>query len=353
MILNDKIDISVIITHWNRPNRLIELLNYLLSSHIQNDQKDCLNLSIEVIIVDSLSEHSILVKDYFNQLKYPITVNFLIKSLFLESNKGPSFARAQGLRMAKGEYIQFIDDDDWISSNKLCHQFRWARSHPEVDLIASCWARVAANEGIGNSQSAELIQPQFDIPLVISVLENFTHLSACLLKNSMLKAVSAFDEEFWLVEDVHLQLKLLQNDATFDIAPSSSPLFFYRSSPESGSLSTNPNRKPFLLACIRNLQLAEDVLFKTMYFNEDSRIRLSNLYGQLARGFFQCDRQIFKQTLDHIYKLNPYYLPKQPFGLRVASVLFGYSRAERISFWWQKIKRRAYVLIHYYNSSNL
>ena len=332
-------DISIVITHWNRPNRLLDLVNYIHFSLFANKPQAFEALSIELIIIDSPSQGSQFVKSELNRHKEEICANCSFTTLYLDSNKGPSYARYHGLRLAKGKFIQFIDDDDWIDPQKLWLQFKWASEHPQADLIASCWARVESDALIGKSQTVAPVYPNFNKPMVLSILEEFTHLSACLLRRSVLLAAKAFEEGFWLVEDVHLQLKLLQQGAIFEIAPASIPLFFYRSSPESGSLSTEANRKPFLLACLRNLNFTEEILLEQTPVKKDY-LRLSHLYFQLARGFFACDPSLFRMIVAHIYLLNPDFLPLAPAKLRFASRIFGYATAERISHWLRMLKRK-------------
>lgn len=345
----DTIDISIVITHWNRPSRLLDLINYLHFSLFANKHQFIENLSIELIIIDSRSQSSQFVKSELTRHEKENCANLAFTTLYLESNKGPSYARYHGIQLAKGKFIQFIDDDDWIDPEKLWLQFKWASDHPRADLIASCWGRVEADAIIGTSQATVPVQPIFNIPVVLSILEEFTHLSACLLKRSTLLAAKAFEETFWLVEDVHLQLKLLQQGAIFEIAPATFPLFFYRSSPESGSLSTDANRQPFLLACLRNLYFAEEILLEMSPAKKGNLVRLSNLYFQLARGFFSCDPNIFRKIVAHIYFLNPNFLPLSPSRLRFASRVFGYATAERLSHWVSMLKFK----VNLGNKSNL
>jgi glycosyltransferase involved in cell wall biosynthesis len=338
MTQEDTFDISIVITHWNRPSRLLDLINYIHFSLFTNKPQLFEDLSIELIIIDSQSQSSQYVKSELIRHDKENCANVAFTTLYLDSNKGPSYARYHGLQLAKGKFIQFIDDDDWIDPQKLWLQFEWASDHPRADLIASCWARVEADAIIGTSQATVPVQPIFKIPVALSILEDFTHLSACLLKRSTLLAAKAFEEAFWLVEDVHLQLKLLRQGAIFEIAPATFPLFFYRSSPESGSLSTEANRQPFLLACLRNLYFAEEILLEMSQAKKDNLVRLSHLYFQLARGFFSCDPIIFRKTVAHIYLLNPNFLPLSPAKLRFASWVFGYATAERLSHWVRMLK---------------
>ena len=82
--------------------------------------EDCLNslvlqdvLDFEVIIVDDNSSDNSLdiIKKYCNLLPD------IFKYIHLEENKGVSVARNIGLKYASGEYIGFVDSDDFVHRN--------------------------------------------------------------------------------------------------------------------------------------------------------------------------------------------------------------------------------------------
>lgn len=56
--------------------------------------------------------------------------------IFNQSNQGLSAARNKGLKYASGEYIWFVDSDDWIEENCLTHILRKLQSDsPDVLMV--------------------------------------------------------------------------------------------------------------------------------------------------------------------------------------------------------------------------
>ena len=106
IILKDKI--SVIIPTYNRGYSIIESLNSVLSQTYNN---------LEIIIIDDYSidnTESLITKMEDNRIKY----------IKLKENKGASFARNVGIKMASGKYITFQDSDDIYHLNKIEIQYK-------------------------------------------------------------------------------------------------------------------------------------------------------------------------------------------------------------------------------------
>jgi len=101
--------ISVIIPTYKRP---FSMLKRAIDSVINQSYSN-----IEIIIVDDNSKEDIYRKEIENKIK---TLNDdRIKYIQHEYNKGGCEARNTGIRIAKGEYIAFLDDDDEWLPNKL------------------------------------------------------------------------------------------------------------------------------------------------------------------------------------------------------------------------------------------
>ena len=94
--------ISFIITTYNSEKTIVRAINSIL------DQKS--NLNFEIIVVDdgSNDKTKVVLENYYDKIKY-----------YYKENEGVSCARNFGMQKAKGEYIIFVDSDDYIKNSLL------------------------------------------------------------------------------------------------------------------------------------------------------------------------------------------------------------------------------------------
>ena len=120
------IKISIIVPVYNTE----KYLGVCLDSLISQTYKD-----IEIICVDDGSTDNSLqiLNDYAAK-------DSRIKIL-TQKNQGPSVARNLGLEKAKGEYITFVDSDDWVSID-MCEKIYSKAIDTNADLVLFPHSRV-------------------------------------------------------------------------------------------------------------------------------------------------------------------------------------------------------------------
>ena len=173
---------------------------------------------IELIIVDDGSSDAspdivkFLAKDYPGRI-----------TLLHQDHHGPYPARNLGLRHARGNYIAFLDADDWWQKDcmeKLLDKLEKS----EADLTYCGWQNVGKNA----HNSEPFVPPDYeDQDLVASFLRSCPWpIHAALVRRSVLDAVQGFSECRFSSMDYDLWLRILAHTRKMVLVPE--VLAFYR-----------------------------------------------------------------------------------------------------------------------------
>lgn len=145
----------------------------------------------EIIVVDDVSEDG----------TWPwleTQTNDRIRCLRLDHNSGSTITRNAGLRMARGEYCLFLDDDDLLPEDSLALHIDAIRGHP--DVIGTLGSVVSFDaDGIRGRIRPTLARKVHDnIWRDIQFWWSFL-VGASLFRTSIIKGVGGFDESivFW------------------------------------------------------------------------------------------------------------------------------------------------------------
>lgn len=116
--------VSVIIPTYNRAPYLARAIHSALAQEYS---------PIEIIVVDdgSTDDTSQVIASFRDQI---ISVR--------QNNRGVSSARNTGLKMARGEYIAFLDSDDFWAKEKLSEQVKALEEHPDCNVCYTWWITV-------------------------------------------------------------------------------------------------------------------------------------------------------------------------------------------------------------------
>lgn len=128
MLLNNPI-VSIIIPTYNRAHLLVETLESVLAQTYSN---------WECIIVDdnSTDETQLLLNEYSNKDN---RFTYIIKSE--KQKKGASISRNLGLKIARGELIQFLDSDDLLADNKIQEQIKLLINENKYTVCTCKWGK--------------------------------------------------------------------------------------------------------------------------------------------------------------------------------------------------------------------
>ena len=186
--------ISVIIPTYNRALFLKEAIDSVLDQDYFSNKKK--NPSYEILVIDDGSTDMTkdIVFSYNNRVKY-----------YFQSHKGVSAARNAGLRLAKGQFIAFLDSDDLWNRNKMTVQMSLMMSLPKAMVCYSeeTWIRkgVFVNPQKKHRKYSGWIFNKV-LPLCL------VSLSSALFRREVFDKIGVFDEEFPVCEDYDFGIRL-------------------------------------------------------------------------------------------------------------------------------------------------
>ncbi|GAB3452234.1 glycosyltransferase family 2 protein [Actinophytocola sediminis] len=137
------------------------------------------------------------------------------------ANSGPGAARNVGFESAGGEYVQFLDADDIITTEKIERSMACFRDHPETDIVYTALHEPAAYDFVDESQfPAAEFQRTVDLMAKNAYEYHFrgTGMPSLataqpLYRSRLLREHGAFDETLVLLEDVELLCRQIFNGA--------------------------------------------------------------------------------------------------------------------------------------------
>ena len=167
----------------------------------------CLAESVQSVLRQGFTDFDLIVVDDGSTDNTPEIMDQFpgVQQIRLEENRGVSFARNQGIAVAKGEWIAFLDSDDLWEKKKLATQMKWVESHSDHYAIYTdeIWVRNGVRVNAMNKHrkySGDIFY--YCLPLCI------VSPSSVLLHSELLNEVGGFDESMPVCEDYDLWLRI-------------------------------------------------------------------------------------------------------------------------------------------------
>ncbi len=124
---------------------------------------------------------------------------------------GVSAARNAGIRLARSDWLLFLDADDWILPRHLERLTSTLSSDPDLDAVHCGWGRVTRN---GMLYGESYGPPSSDLFTAFACFPAFV-IHACIVRRSLVEAVGGFDASFSACEDWDLWQRIARTGARF------------------------------------------------------------------------------------------------------------------------------------------
>lgn len=210
--------ISVIIPAYNAEHYIAKAIESCLSQTYAPH---------EIIVVDDAStDNTTAVAE-----SYPSPVR-LIR---LEENMGTAVARNHAVQASTGDWLAFLDADDWFLPEKLDLQRRCAVENPQAVLIYTGFRIISYD---GSESNGRFFWPRELLPMLR--YRNRFFLGTIALRRDAFDAVGGFDPSLRRCQDWDLWLRIAARYSVELFAALPEPLAVYRRVP--GSLSSSALR---------------------------------------------------------------------------------------------------------------
>ena len=184
----------------------IIITNYNYARYLERCLRSVLNQSeppggFEVIVVDDCSQDRSLqiLKNFSSDIRYEIN----------DSNQGLSYSRNRGVQLSRGQYVVFVDADDYVHKDFLYIERSILGLNPELDAVSCNYTLV---DGRGNH-----IEHKNG--------ERFPIACGIMFRKDLLFDIGLYDESFLAREEEELRKRWLQKHQIFNIPAS---LYRYR-----------------------------------------------------------------------------------------------------------------------------
>lgn len=254
--------VSVIVPVYNAEFHLHQCIDSILNQTYEH---------LEVILInDGSTDKSVEICDgYVNQDKRVQVLHI--------ANQGVSNARNKGIEISTGDFITFVDADDWVDNNMISEMMKIIiKEDPDVlmcsfyltngnkkQLIPFPWSD---NEKFYLSEIRNVVIPSFIFPIEKDVRKpklNMGSVCRCLFKSEVIKKNRiGFDTKLRYQEDLVFILQVLRKCK--EVVTINTPYYYYRQDAKR-KISTTQNHISNLY---ENLHLTKQYIYEIL--NEDN-----------------------------------------------------------------------------------
>ena len=164
-----------------------------------------------------------------------------IKTRYLKENQGISVASNVALRMATGEYVSLLDNDDELSVDALYECVKLLNKHPEADLIYSDEDKIDVN----GKREEPFFKPDYSPDFLLS-MNYICHL--CVFRKTLINDVGGFSSGYEGSQDYDLFLRIIEKTKPERIFHIPKILYHWRKLPGSAASAVEAKSYSFVSA---------------------------------------------------------------------------------------------------------
>lgn len=264
---------------------------YNVEAYISKCLEELLKYSDDEIEIIAVSDGS---KDNSVQIVKSFAAKDKRIRLIEQENQGVSAARNTGIRAAKGEYLTFVDADDWIDSGLLADVRKCLEDNRKLELILTSHCEVRKNE----NRVKEL--PFTDRPSIETVYETAlisSKLNCCwgkIYRTDIIKENDiTFRKDVKIGEDIIFVIDYLEK--IHSVYYLNKKFYYYRQNSE-GAMSS--------LKLKHFIDMAETYKRRVTFCENNEKLWINEIKLYYRRAIYMYFRQIKTMNSDIKYKMN-------------------------------------------------
>ncbi len=281
------------------------------------------DVEVEVIVVDDgSSDDSLAIAQEFDERVKVIS----------GGHQGANHARNLVLQNATGDWVQYLDADDYLEPGKVITQLRESNDAQDADVL---YSPVWIETWKGNSSSRTTSEISTDADIFTQWIRwHIPQTGGCLWRREALKRIGGWKEGQPCCQEHELYLRALMADLRFKFTPS--PGAVYRIWSE----ETLCRKDPLLVIRVRT------ELFDTLLAHLKSHRTLTDIHRrEIGRACFEMARTFAKHDLagaaTYLAEQSRRGLihvsgPAAPLSYRVVYSMLGFRAAERLARWMRR-----------------
>ena len=320
--------LSIIVPVYNTQKYLDDCIISLLNQDLSEDE-------YEIIFVnDGSTDNSAQVIEKYME-------NHPCIRLISQQNAGVSAARNNGIRIAKGEYIGFVDSDDYVSTEMYKEMLNIAETN-KSDICACGMCRLRGNGEIHESKMNFRQVYEGDdvrIGLLSRAYASNGYLGSVwdkiFKRRLLIQEVIVFDELMKIGEDFWFVFNCLMHAQRVDFIDK--PFYFYRENLESSSYKFHQDRYKWMVELLNRKLRANETLKLSIDYNDfysdflyktSLHIMMLSYLGRRKDAFRIFNDPVFKEAIKYRKKLR--------FKIRLFHSL-NYCKLNRLSYFLYKV----------------
>ena len=293
--------------------------------------------TLESVAVQSVDAETILIDDGSTDLTAQLVAeDFPWVKLYRTSNQGVSAARNFGTDQATGEFIQYVDADDLLVAGAIGHRLE-ALKESGADVAYSDWQRLIESEDGSFSPGAVVdhtIESVDEDAQIAAFTDFWAPPVALLYRRTIVDRIGRWNPRLPIIQDARFLLDAALHNGRFVHVAGVGAYYRLR-----GSSLSRRSAIDFVRDCYTNGVEVEHWWTEHGGLDASRRRALVRVYGQVARGSYENDRETFDLAYAALRRLDQRYIPSSPRHLNLTSKLIGYPRAEELALHYRRTKR--------------